>query len=644
MASSSYQPLPTSANADDPPATYPPTPPSGPLSSLRSSIPFLGGSSNPHTPLPGPPYPLHPPKARLTPTLVLKYILAAAGGLVIFHYVVVGAFPESSYTTTFREKLGTSESDRQFQAAAAAAEDVLSRLDPAALQPGTFFRDSFPIRSMLAFWELAEKEVEARGLNTCHGQLGRELVEAYHSSEVAYCEPPGSGEGRFEPAYIRNDSHTPHWTPETGEPVPPTTITCLPVQDSSFSKWWPYPAAPCLSTNLRAEKGEQRKFRAAGCEVTDKGFRLKKDMGRERFLGGEIDLTSMEDEGAECKERIERTLVVIGRQDQWNPFHVAEDLITTLVTIFIAARTAPALINTRVQLVFSEGFGMDQNHFTPLWDRIGAWAPRRLSLDPWGEGVCLTNTIHSVGAGASLLSAMGVGSSYTCASTITWAASHYYRHLFGISPPSLLLPETLLESHHASRPRRPINVLWLSRAKLDQYAQSHNDWSSWRDVRHINNEPELIAKFRSGLAGLCAEGSTVLGEQGCAYEDAQDVPESWALTAPGTIESDEAPLPVRFAVIDPTVHALETQIHFVGHTTILVSSHGGALGLSLFLPPGDGTLIELQVESVAGNFHFQHMAYEMGHNYEVLNINRDVDVEQVWELVERRVKVVAQSG
>jgi hypothetical protein len=62
--------------------------------------------------------------------------------------------------------------------------------------------------------------------------------------------------------------------------------------------------------------------------------------------------------------------------------------MTTLVTIFIAARMAPALINTRVQLVFSEGFSMDANHFTPLWDRMGAWAPRRLGLDPWAEGMC----------------------------------------------------------------------------------------------------------------------------------------------------------------------------------------------------------------------------------------------------------------
>jgi hypothetical protein len=104
-------------------------------------------------------------------------------------------------------------------------------------------------------------------------------------------------------------------------------------------------------------------------------------------------------------------------------FHVAEDLITTVVTLLLAARNAPDLIEDRIQLVFSEGFGMDQNHFTPLWDRMGAWAPRRLSLDPWGKGVCrestmsfslttVSNAIHSVGAGASFLSASGVSSRY----------------------------------------------------------------------------------------------------------------------------------------------------------------------------------------------------------------------------------------
>lgn len=80
-------------------------------------------------------------------------------------------------------------------------------------------------------------------------------------------------------------------------------------------------------------------------------------------------------------------LEMLGLTSQ-HSFHVAEDLITTLVTLFIAARTVPSLVNSRVQLVFTEGYSMDSNHFTPLWDRVGAWAPRRLSLDPWQEGEC----------------------------------------------------------------------------------------------------------------------------------------------------------------------------------------------------------------------------------------------------------------
>lgn len=269
-----------------------------------------------------------------------------------------------------------------------------------------------------------------------------------------------------------------------------------------------------------------------------------------------------------------------------------------------------------------------------------------MSEDPWLTLTPVTNAIHSVGAGASLLSSMGVGKSYTCASTITWAASHYYRHLFGLLPPSLSLPANLLDSHHlGARPRRPINVLWLSRAKLDRYAQNHNDWSSWRDVRHINNEPQLVKRLRDGLAQMC-EGSQitgVFGNTGCVFEDAQDVPESWALVSPETVSSS-SPLPIRFATLDPMVHALETQIHFVGHTTILISSHGGALGLSLFLAPGDGAVIELQVGGVRGNYHFEHMAKEMGHEYDVLGIERTVDVEQVWEATQTRVWTFAETG
>lgn len=220
--------------------------------------------------------------------------------------------------------------------------------------------------------------------------------------------------------------------------------------------------------------------------------------------------------------------------------------------------------------------------------------------------------------------------SYQCASTVTWAASHYYRHLFGLLPQSLSAaaadPTALL-----SPPRRPINILWLSRAKLDAYAMKHNDWSKWRGVRHITNEPALLDRIKRGITDFC------IGRKGpgnCFFQDGQEEPDTWSDTSP---LMPNVSIPVRFASIDPTVHALGTQIQYVGHTTILVSSHGGALGLSLFLPPGDGVLVELQVKEVEGNFHFEHMAYEMGHKYQMLQINRDVDVDMVWRAVEEEL-------
>ncbi|KIR40057.1 hypothetical protein I307_04843 [Cryptococcus deuterogattii 99/473] len=533
-----YQPLPSSENTYHPPRSEPPR------QSLSRLLPWP-----PSNPLPGPPYPLRPTKSRFIPNHIIRYALAVTGGLIILHYVIIGAFPNSTYTIKFREKFTgykVWEADEAYKAATASAENVLSHLNPSAGQPGTFFRDSFPIRSMLAFWELAEKEVAAKGLDTCNDQLGRGLVEGYHSSELAYCLPPGEGDV-FEAVNTANMSAG--WDAASGEQVPATRISCSPVQDNDFTNWWPYPAAPCVSTNLRTIPNESRRYRAAGCEITEKGVKLNIGMGREKFLGAQMESVDMDDERA-----------------------------------------------------------------------------------------ILTNAIHSVGAGASLLSAMGVGKSYSCASTITWAASHYYRHLFGLLPPSTSSASTRLQA------RRPINVLWLSRAKLDHYAKEHNDWSSWRDIRHINNEKELVARLKDGLRTMCDQPSSVFGPPGCVFEDARETPESWMLSSPDSIESDDSPLPVRFAQMDPSVQTIENQVSMVGHTTVLVGSHGGALGLSLFLPPGSSTIVELQVSGVKGNYHFQHMAYEMGHQYEVMDIERTVDVDQVWESVQRWVEKIAAAN
>ncbi|ORX36448.1 hypothetical protein BD324DRAFT_580795 [Kockovaella imperatae] len=521
---------------------------------------------------------------------LLKFTAIGAIVLVLLHFAILGAFPP-----IYAGSWTTDRDQDTYDAVLHHAHVMVPGIDPAAGVPGAFFRDSYPIRSMLAFWELAKQEVAARNLDTCGDQLGEGLIDAYHQSILGYCLP-------------RDAQH--HIT-LANQTDANTRIWCAPVHRHPFSNWWPYPAAPCLSTHIRPIADKQREFHAHGCEITADGAALDNEMGREMFLGSNL----RPGDDSPCRTALNHTAIVIGRQDQWNPFHVAEDLITTLVTVLIAARAAPELIGTRAQLVFVEGYNMDSNRYTPLWDRVGAWAPRRLALDPWEEGVCLTNAIHSVGAGASLLSAMGVGSSYTCASTITWAASHYYRHLFGLLP---------TESNRV----QPINVLWLSREKLDTFAKEHGQWSSWRGIRHIENEDELLQRIRLGMRELCTDGK-------CVFEDAEEMPETWTQPAKDIV-------PLRFATIDPMVHALETQIQFVGHTNILVSSHGGALGLSLFLPPGKATLVELQVGGVAGNHHFQHMAYEMGHHYELVGIHQKIDVDNVWEVIRQRISASSE--
>jgi hypothetical protein len=155
---------------------------------------------------------------------------------------------------------------------------------PAFISNDTYYRDAFPIRSILHYLERAEAEIAARDLDTCDDKLGRSLVEAYHRTRLTYVSPssPGGSE-----------------------------ISCAQVKSDRLSEWWPVPAAPCLSTNLRANGRELQKMDAA---VTAEGEHLWEEMRRERFVGshlGEWD--------GECGETIGRTLLVIPRQDQWNP-------------------------------------------------------------------------------------------------------------------------------------------------------------------------------------------------------------------------------------------------------------------------------------------------------------------------------------
>lgn len=144
-----------------------------------------------------------------------------------------------------------------------------------------------------------------------------------------------------------------------------------------------------------------------------------------------------------------------------------------------------------------------------------------------------------------------------------------------------------------------------------------NKWSLWRDARHILNEDELVRRLQKGLAGMC---------RGC-YVDENETPSHWAESAPS----------IRFASLDPSVHSIDTQVHMVGHASILISLHGGALGLSMFLPPGEAVVIELTVPETAGSKHFETMSAQLGLKYESMLTEKEVDVEELWRKVEKWV-------
>jgi len=135
-----------------------------------------------------------------------------------------------------------------------------------------------------------------------------------------------------------------------------------------------------------------------------------------------------------------------------------------------------------------------------------------------------------------------------------------------------------------------------------------------------------LNRIRSGLAEFCED-------QGITFQDGQDGLADWHV---GSNASESRT--IRFHTIDPSVHAIENQLYLVGHSTVLVSPHSGALGLSLFLPPGYGHVIELQVPATIGWHHYDIMATEMGMRYDMVPVQRTVDIERVWTKVREAVE------
>ncbi|KAJ6461042.1 hypothetical protein C8R45DRAFT_537965 [Mycena sanguinolenta] len=109
-----------------------------------------------------------------------------------------------------------------------------------------------------------------------------------------------------------------------------------------------------------------------------------------------------------------------------------------------------------------------------------------------------------------------------------------------------------------------------------------------------------------------------------------------------TSRASPAPRALRFATLDPTTAALPAQLGAVGRADVVISVHAGALGLTLFMPTGRASVVELITSGAQGNWHFHNMAHMMGMEYVRLDVQKEVDVQKVVqavrELVERRLR------
>jgi hypothetical protein len=174
---------------------------------------------------------------------------------------------------------------------------------------GGFYRDAYPIRSMLRYWEIAEREVKARGLDTCNGQLGRELIDAHIRTTVDYCHTP------VGPAFWWSD-----WADFQDGEEHGTSVKCTAPHHDDFSRWWPHPIAPCISTNLRPVPDTYTSYHAQSCAMTEEGEKLKLEMldgdqKDQKFVGTDI----QNGDAGVCEHILNRTILEIPRQDQWNP-------------------------------------------------------------------------------------------------------------------------------------------------------------------------------------------------------------------------------------------------------------------------------------------------------------------------------------
>ncbi|KAK7052463.1 hypothetical protein R3P38DRAFT_2603832 [Favolaschia claudopus] len=544
MSSAAYTPLPTTTNG------YPPR---------QSSHAILSKLTQ------------TAPPTRIRRLLIFAAVLLLSSALVVYFTFSPSSLPDLS-TPWSSNSNSNSNSNSESTYTADTSSHPSDNVSP-------FFRDTHPAFHARLFLARAQAQIKSRSLDTCNGKLSSQMIDAYLDNAVPYCTSlsPAPPLNAFSP----NEA----------------AITCFPAGSasprSSPNNWWPYPQAFCTSHSLAHTPGwggpvSGRGLFTGRCKLGDRGTQLKKDMGREVFLGTEF----VEDEkaGSSCSEMLEHPVLFVPRQDRWNPFHVGEDIVTTFLALTLFSRLPSASSSevssiekklwespptsdftqlehalqhtASLQLMFQDEYLPTASLFAPLYDRIGAFRPRRMAAEGF-DTPCLTRAFHSVGAGASLLSATGVGRPFTCASELVWGTSMWVRWIWGLDEDVAALGAlgrrgvvgnaTVNLDSRAPVTQRvdvgdAIQVLFLSRAQFDEYTRHsspHGGLTGWQDARHIDNEGALVEGLRKELRGLCRvetatrvggededefeDSSSSSGTHDCAFTDADRLPEAWGL-------------------------------------------------------------------------------------------------------------------
>ncbi|CAK5274324.1 unnamed protein product [Mycena citricolor] len=633
------------------------------------------------------------PPTRIRRTLVFLVVLTLSSILLVFF-----VFPPNSWSIAFASPFrgqdgahtvsgggGVGSSGSLWNTDYALPQDRLQE------NSSPFFRDSHPTLHSRLFLARAQAEIQARGLDTCKGKLGGAMIDGYLENAVEYCKPSGRTASSPFITCFPAGTAAPQDTQNRWWPYPQSF--CHSSNLTHSSGWGgDLPGRGVFGAR------DQCALTKAGIAL-DKDMKREMFLGKEFHSGegGDQPCGETVDHPVLFVPRQDRwnpfhvgedlvttflALTLFSRHaaQSYQPKSlfgsqtVEDELWSSLPGAYIRGGALEQFRKLRkdleadleptagLQLVFQDSQLPTESLFAPLYDRIGAWTARRTAADALGHGgapTCFSQAFHSVGAGASLLSGTKVGLKYKCASELVWGASLWLRWVWGLEP---VLPGDEKVSAQPALEERAlgssefVNVLFLSREKFDDATLHRNGGlSTWSDARHILNEADLVVGLRSGLADMCSKLTAVSGSHlthhpgtlDCTFTNADGLPGSWgvplhpreafALGNDGN-STHTGGKALRFATLDPTTTALASQLGMIGRTDVVVSVHAGALGLTLFMPTGRASVIELVPGGVRGNEHFHNMAHMMGLEYVNVGVSKRVNVQSVVDAVKAVVE------